>query len=182
MNESDPLDIAYGDHAPVRELVGVVEFCAETIGVAFDRWDEPRVHGPGLYVAVVSGNSVRGYADVMGENQWPTEVADRVLPDVFAFYEAAAEVARARDGAVVVGVDGTVLPQMVRFRNPSEGQSDAEYADWMGTRHMSALDTSAREEVVATVTLSAENGRVTTFRDGEFVTRSREELDRKWGP
>lgn len=180
MSDPHPLDIDYGDHPPVRELVDVIEFCAETIGLEFDRWDEPHVHGPGLYFAVVSGGSVRGYADVLGESQWPVTDSRHVLDDVFAFYESAKEVAQSRDGAVVVGVDGTALSQMVRFRNPTDGVTDSEYPAWMGTRHMSALDTSTREEVVATVTLSAENGRVTTFRGGEFVTRLREEMSRKW--
>lgn len=176
MTDPGSLDIEYADHDSVRELIDVVEFCAESVSLAFDRWDEPRVHGPGLYVAVVSGGSIREYADVMGESQWPTHVADTVLGDVFAFHDAAAEVARSRDGAVVVSVDGVVLPQMVRFRDPDEKRADSAYPDWMGTRHMSALDTSTREEVVATVTLSGEDGRVTTFRDGEFTTRLREEL------
>lgn len=179
MIDSDPLDIEYADHPPVRELIDAIEFCAETIALAFDRWNEPRVHGPGLYIAVVSGGSIREYADVMGESQWPTDVADTVLDDVFAFYDAAAEVARSCDGAVVVSVDGAVIPQMVRFRYPAGKRADAAYPEWMGTRHMSALDTSTREEAVATITLSAENGRVTTFRDGEFTTRLREEV--RWG-
>ncbi|WEL27507.1 Diadenylate cyclase (plasmid) [Haloferax volcanii] len=38
----------------------------------------------------------------------------------------------------------------------------------MGARHMSALETSTREEVVATITLSEEDGRVTVFTDGTF--------------
>lgn len=180
MSESNPLDIEYGCHASVRRLVDIIEFCTETIGLEFDRWNEPHVHGPGLYFAVVSGNSVRGYADVMGESQWPIEDAGDVFEDVFAFYDAAKRVSQSRDGAVVVSVDGTILPQMVRFRNASERRPNSEYADWMGTRHMSALDTSAREEVVTTVTLSAENGRVTTFQNGEFRTRSRQELSQKW--
>ncbi len=42
------------------------------------------------------------------------------------------------------------------------------YAGWMGTRHMSALETATREEVVAAITLSEEDGRVTFFTDEGF--------------
>jgi len=37
----------------------------------------------------------------------------------------------------------------------------------MGARHMSALEASTRTNVVATITLSEENGRVSVFVDGE---------------
>ena len=53
------------------------------------------------------------------------------------------------------------------------------YADWMGTRHMSALETSTRDAVFAVVTLSEENGRVTVFRDGDYDNRQRDELVEK---
>ena len=45
---------------------------------------------------------------------------------------------------------------------------DLPYAGWMGARHMSALETSTRKEVIAAVTLSEEDGRVTVFTDGRF--------------
>lgn len=45
---------------------------------------------------------------------------------------------------------------------------------------MNALDTSLRDDVVATVTLSEENGRVTVFADGEFDDYSREEIGGRW--
>ncbi|HET7325334.1 MAG TPA: hypothetical protein VFJ06_13485, partial [Halococcus sp.] len=64
--------------------------------------------------------------------------------------------------------------------NKQEDNKRIEYADWMGSRHMSALDTSARPEVVTTITLSAENGRVTVFRNGEFTAYTRNELSSKW--
>jgi hypothetical protein len=72
---------------------------------------------------------------------------------------------------------------MVRFRDApagSSGSAAARYADWMGSRHMSAADTSARPDVVTTITLSAENGRVTRFRDGEYRTTPYGELRRAW--
>ena len=49
-----------------------------------------------------------------------------------------------------------------------EGESRTEFTAPMGTRHMSALETSTRKEVVATITLSEEDGRVTVFTDGTF--------------
>ena len=76
---------------------------------------------------------------------------------------------------------------MVRFRNLPEqefAQTDAveeiEYADWMGARHMSAVDTSLRRDVVATVTLSEEDGRVAVFKNGTFEAYRRDELGGPW--
>jgi DNA integrity scanning protein DisA with diadenylate cyclase activity len=45
---------------------------------------------------------------------------------------------------------------------------------------MSALDTSARPDVVTTMTLSEETGRVTVFEEGEYSTTPREQLARTW--
>ncbi|WP_228842307.1 hypothetical protein [Halococcus agarilyticus] len=45
---------------------------------------------------------------------------------------------------------------------------------------MNALDTSTRDDVVAAITLSEENGRVTVFADGEFEDYSREEIGGRW--
>jgi len=38
----------------------------------------------------------------------------------------------------------------------------------MGARHMSALETATRPEVVAAMTVSEEDGRVTVFSNGVF--------------
>lgn len=51
----------------------------------------------------------------------------------------------------------------------------------MGTRHMSALETSTRDEVAAAITLSEEDGRMTIFTGGEFQTYPREKLKEKPG-
>jgi hypothetical protein len=184
MTASDPLDIEYRTHERVRRLIDVVRFCLEDISLSFDRWDEPYVTGPGVYVAVVSGHTVRDHADPMGNNRWPVEDCRDALRDVDAFYETTSEVATTRDGAVVVSVDGVVQEQMVRFHDyPSDAprpDPPIQYADWMGARHMSAADTSAHSEVVTTLTLSAENGRVTRFQDGQHSTTTRERITRKW--
>ena len=59
---------------------------------------------------------------------------------------------------------------MVRLNDLSEeerfsadGSRKITYADRMGASHMSALEISLREEVVTTITLSGETGRVTRF-------------------
>ncbi|MFC6723249.1 diadenylate cyclase [Halobium palmae] len=164
-------------------MIDVIRFCVETISIEFDGWAESHDHGPGLYFAVVCGGSVQGYADTMGDERWPVDSSEHVLADISAFYEAAKEVSRTRDGAVVVSVDGVVLSQMVRFRNlPSGPETGVDYEDWMGSRHMSALDTSTRDEVIVTITLSGENGRVSVFEDGGFTTERQSELDRRWDP
>jgi diadenylate cyclase len=134
-----------------------------------------------------SGRSVAGYADTMGANRWPVDVCGNILANIDDCHAATSKVARSRDGGVVVGIDGTVLEQMVRFRNvdgdslPSEvSLADIAYADWMGARHMSAYEQSLRPEVVATVTLSEETGRVTVFEAGEYETVPRSSLGEPW--
>ncbi len=89
-----------------------------------------------------------------------------------------------RDGAVVIAADRTIQEQMVRVRTPNITEVDEEppiaSADWMGTKHLSALEVSLREEVLASVTLSEENGHMTVFRDGKYDDFEREELGGRW--
>lgn len=183
MTERDPLRIDYRNHERVRRTIDLVKYCLEGISIEFDRWDEPFVRGPGLYFAVVSGGSVSEYADPMGSNRWPDEECPYVTGNGNCFFDAAREVATSRDGAVVVAVDGSIHGQMVRFRDLPTGHEhagEAEYADWMGSRHMSAADTSLRDEVVATLTLSEETGRVSVFVDGAFTDEERSHLAERW--
>jgi DNA integrity scanning protein DisA with diadenylate cyclase activity len=81
-------------------------------------------------------------------------------------------VSSSRDGAVVVHSDGTIEADMGRVTqlSPAEEQrhDPLPFADWMGARHMSALETSTRQELVAAITLSEEDGRVTVFTAGTF--------------
>ncbi|ELZ20932.1 diadenylate cyclase [Natrinema limicola] len=179
------LRITYETHDGVRELIGRLVYTLEGISLAFDRWDEEYVSGPGLYLAVVTGPSVADFADPMGHNRWPTDRCREVHRDSDSFFETAREVAMTRDGAVVISVDGVVQEQLVRFRDlaPDEladAAESAEYEGWMGARHMSALDTSRRQNVVATVTLSEETGRVTCFQCGSFQTSERPALGSEW--
>ena len=184
MDERD-LRIAYETHDGVRELIGRLVYTLEGISLAFDRWDEEYVTGPGLYFAVVTGPSVADFADPMGRNRWPTDRCREVHRDLDSFFETAREVAMTRDGGVVVSVDGVIQEQLVRFRDLAPGDLEhaaesATYEDWMGARHMSALDTSRRPNVVATVTLSEETGRVTIFQRGSFRTFERAALGGEW--
>jgi DNA integrity scanning protein DisA with diadenylate cyclase activity len=75
---------------------------------------------------------------------------------------------------------------MVRIKSPGpESVADGatvEYADWMGTKHLSAAESSVRDAVLAAVTLSEENGRVTVFEDGSFADYERDELGGAWRP
>jgi diadenylate cyclase len=48
------------------------------------------------------------------------------------------------------------------------------------TDHLESFVTAAREEVLAAVTLSEVNGRVTVFRDGGFEVHQRGELGGHW--
>ena len=182
----DDLTIAYAHHRRVEELIDIVRYCLESISLAFDRWGEPHVSGPGFYLAVVSGTSVEEYADPMGTNRWPVERCASVFGDIEAFHTAARATAGRMDGAVVASIDGVLQERMVRLKDPGRGALEERnggpiaYADWMGSRHMSALDTSLRDDVVATVTLSEENGRVTVFIDGSFDDYTRDELGGRW--
>ena len=187
MDDAD-LRIAYETHDGVRELIDCLLHTLESISLNFDRWDEQYIKGPGMYVAVVTGPSVAEFADPMGYNTWPTDRCRDVCLDIETFYETAQQVAMSQDGAVVVSVDGVVQEQMVRFTDLLPGEleridaAEADYEDWMGSRHMSALDTSRRPNVISTLTLSEETGRVTIFEDGEFDTYRRTELGGEWNP
>lgn len=177
------LTIDYAEHSRVTELIDVITYCAESVSLEFDHWDDSHVQGPGLYFVLVAGTSVAQYADPMGANRWPVEKCRHITHASDSFFETARNVAVESDGAVIVSVDGAVHEQMVRMKDLSDGgaaRDDLEYADWMGARHMSALDTSLREEVIAAVTLSEETGRVAVFEDGDYVDYERDELGHPW--
>lgn len=173
MTQPDPLSIPYRTHDPVRLLQATIRYCLE--GIALEARDDGE--SAGAYLAIITGNSVAETADPMGDNRWPDR-GRNVLDDVDAFYDAATSVARSCDGAAVVAVDGIVNEQLVRFRSP--GGLDVEYEPWMGARHMSALDVSTREDVIATLTLSAETGRVSVFEDGRFESDAPAEFGDRW--
>ncbi|MXV61132.1 hypothetical protein GS429_03470 [Natronorubrum sp. JWXQ-INN-674] len=187
MDDAD-LRIAYETHDGVQELIDCLTHSLESISLNFDRWNEQYVAGPGMYVAVVTGPSIADFADPMGNNTWPTDECRDVCLDLETFFETAREVAMTRDGALVVSVDGVVQEQMVRFTDLMPGElegvteRESEYEGWMGSRHMSALDTSRRPNVVSTLTLSEETGRVTIFEGGSFDTNRRSELGGEWNP
>lgn len=179
------LAIGYGDHERVREIVDRLVYCAEHVSVSFEGWEQPHVKGPGLYFAVIGDSDYGTYADPMGENSWPRDACPRV-DDEDALAAAAESVSVEQDGGIVVAVDGEIESQMVRFRDlgtrggESDLVDDVEYEPWMGSRHMSAMETSVRPEVVATVTLSEETGRVSVFRDGEAHTTRRGAVGGRW--
>ncbi len=179
------LSIDYGSHEGVEEIIDRLVYCAEHVSIEFGGWEKPHVKGPGLYFAVVADREYGPYADPMGDNRWPRGDCANVLSED-AFIDGAERVSRGRDGGVVVAVDGEIEAQMVRFRDlgaradESDLMNGVEYEPWMGSRHMSAIETSVRPEVVATVTLSEESGRVSVFRDGEATTYTRNELGGRW--
>jgi hypothetical protein len=164
-------------------ILNRVEWCVESVSLAFERWDDPHVRGPGLYV-VVERDSIAAFSDPMGANRWPVADCSSVFAPLGALFDAARSVAVGCDGAVVVHSDGTIQPEMVRLRQLNDAETETAgpfpYADWMGARHMSALETSTREAVFAVVTLSEEDGRVTVFRDGTYEDSHRRALSEKW--
>jgi hypothetical protein len=179
-------DTLRAEYASITELTDLLTYVAESLSMEFDRWDEPYVSGPSLYFVVVADVDFGGYADPLGANRWPVETCRVATESPEAFVEAAREVAFERDGAVVVTADGTIQEQMVRVRSPSRAE-DADldgvvYADWMGTKHLSAVEISVREEVLVAVTVSEENGRVSVFRDGTYEDYERDGLGGRWRP
>ena len=174
-------------NGPMTALTPRLCDCIEEISLEFEHYDEARSKGPGLYMAIISNRSVAPFAEPMGSNRWPTETCPVIDETTDAFPPALKTVAESQDGGVCVGVDGTVLKQMVRFKNvrddelpAGESVSDLEYADWMGARHMSAYETSLRPDVVTTITLSEETGRLTVFEDGEYDTVPRSQIGKPW--
>lgn len=156
------------------EVLETIVDSLQRVSAAFDRWGEPYVRGPGLYFLVVDG-TVTDYSDPMGDNRWPVERCPTVTDDVDQFVDTAKSVGTTCDGAVVVHTDGRIEPQMVRLHDLRASTDDrvraeVAYEDWMGTRHMSAVEASARPNVVATATLSEEDGRVSVFVDGATRT------------
>jgi hypothetical protein len=178
MNRTEALDIRYAEHERVRRLIETLRYHVEEISLGYDRTTDPTARAPGMYLAVVVGPSIGAYADPMGDNRWPESGRNPpTAPSEFA--DAATEVAYSHDGAVVISVDGIVSRQLVRFRTV-DGPSGDVYEPWMGARHMSALDISTRPDVLATLTLSQESGRVTVFDDGAFESDEWDELGKPW--
>ncbi|MDY6818797.1 MAG: hypothetical protein SVG88_09060 [Halobacteriales archaeon] len=182
----EELDRVLSRYATSQELMDQIRYTAESLSLEFDRWDEQYVSGPSLYLLIVSEINFDAYADPMGDNRWPVERCRVVTESPEAFTQVARDVAFSRDGAIVVTGDGTVQEQMVRVRSPSRERINEfdtlEYAEWMGAKHMSALETSIREEVLWVITLSEEDGRVTTFLDGTYQDYPREEIGGRWRP
>jgi len=180
------LDRVLARYATSQELMDQIRYTAESLSLEFDRWDEPYVSGPSLYLLIVSETNFGAYTDPMGDNRWPVERCRVVTESPDAFTQVARDVAFSRDGAIVVSGDGTIQDQMVRVRSPSRNSAEAfeeiDYAGWMGAKHMSALETSIRDEVLWVITLSEEDGRVTTFLDGTYQDYPREEIGGRWRP
>ena len=159
------------DDADIEALLERIERCVTDVSLGFDRWGDPYARGPGLYIVVIGGSSTE-FAAPMGSNRWPVEDCGTVFAETQTVLEAARRVAFSHDGAIVVHSDGSIEEAMVRvdqcYPAGHRRTDDLPYAEWMGTRHMSALETSTREEVIATITLSEEDGRVTVFTEGAF--------------
>jgi hypothetical protein len=171
-------------YATSQRLMDHVRYVAETLSMEFDRWGEQYVTGPGLYFLIVADIDFGDYTDPLGANAWPVERCEVVPEESEAFLDVARDVALGQDGAVVIAGDGTVQEQMVRVRNltaaEEERRDDIVSSDWMGTKHLSALEASTRGQVLWAVTLSEEDGRVTTFLDGNYRDYERDELGGRW--
>jgi diadenylate cyclase len=182
----EELDRVLGRYATSQDLMDQIRYTAETLSIDFDQWGQQYVSGPSLYFLIVADVSFGDYTDPLGANTWPVDRCQVVTEAPEAFTKVARDVAFSRDGAVVVTGDGTIQKQMVRVRSPSpaeiEDVEELEYPDWMGTKHLSALETSLREEVLWAITLSEEDGRVTTFLDGTYQDYPREEIGGRWRP
>ena len=159
------------ENTDIEAIIERIEGCVKDVSLGFDRWDDSYARGPGLYF-VIERDPMAELSVPMGGNRWSVEDCATVFAETDAFLETAQNVALSRDGAVVVHSDGTIEEDMVRVKQLSPVEcrrnDDLPYKWWMGARHMSALETSTREEVIAAITLSEEDGRVTVFTDGTF--------------
>ena len=182
----DNLERVLRRYATSQDLMDQIRYTAESLTMEFDRWEEQHVTGPSLYVLLVADVAFGDYTDPLGSNTWPVDRCRVVDDGSERFTRVARDVAFSRDGALIVTGDGTIQEQMVRVRSPSvkemESFGGVDYPDWMGTKHLSALETSTREEVLWAVTLSEENGRVTTFLDGTYQDYPRDEIGGRWRP
>ena len=182
----DALDRVNKRYATTQALMDQIRYTAESLSLSFDRWGEQHVAGPSLYFLIVAEINFDGYTDPLGANKWPVNRCKIVTESQDTFTSVARDVAATRDGAVIVTADGTIQEQMVRVRNPPRdevsGLDELSPADWMGTKHLSALETSLREDVIWAVTLSEEDGRVTTFLDGTYRDYPRDEIGGRWRP
>jgi len=160
-----------GSRQLTEDLLEQIVAGVEAVSEEFERWGEPYVRGPGLYIVIADG-PIADFADPIGDNHWPVEECSTVTDDFERFVETATAVGTTRDGAIVVRENGEIQRQMVRLHDLRSIDTNGDappsvvYQDWMGARHMSAVETSAHRDVVATVTLSEEDGRVSVFVDG----------------
>ncbi|WP_436935590.1 diadenylate cyclase [Halovenus marina] len=157
--------------ADIEATLERIERCVKDISLGFEQWNDPYARGPGLYF-VVERNPITEFATPMGTNRWPVENCATVFAEIDVLLETVQHVALSCDGAIVVHNDGTIEEEMVRVKQLSPAEcrrhDDLPYRGWMGARHMSALETSTRKEVIAAITLSEEDGRVTVFNNGTF--------------
>ncbi|MDY6817342.1 MAG: hypothetical protein SVG88_01675 [Halobacteriales archaeon] len=162
-------------------VVRLLTYIAEDVSRQFDRWEDPYIRGPSLYFVLASGVRFDSFADPLGNNRWPIDDVRILTRDLTSAVQAAHDIAFECDGAVVLTADGTFQEQMVRIRTPNDPELTAlEYPDWMSAKHLSALEVSGRQEILGVVTLSEEDGRVTTFRDGGFTDHQRDEIGGRW--
>jgi diadenylate cyclase len=174
------------DYETSQELMDLLRYTCESLSLGFDRWEEQYVSGPSLYFLVVADVDFEQYTDPLGANKWPIDRCGVVSESAEPFIDVAHDVAFSCDGAVVVAGDGTIQEQMVRVRSPDpdvlEETGQLSYADWMGTKHLSATEISTRDEVLWAVTLSEENGRVTSFLNGSYQDYPRKDIGGRWRP
>ena len=186
MRSDEPLSIQYAEHPPVQRLFDLVTYTAEGISLQFDRWGGDHFSGPSLYILIGAEVNFDSYTDPLGEHGWPIDRCHVASESPDAFTTVARDVAFSQDGAVIMTGDGTIQEQMVRVRSPSRtdipGVEELNYPDWMGTKHMSALESSLRNDVLWGITLSEEDGRVTTFLNGTYQDYPREEIGGRWRP
>lgn len=182
----EELNRVLNKYATSQDLMDRIRYVCESLSLSFDRWEEQYVSGPSLYFLVVAETDFETYTDSLGENVWPTDRCKIVSDSSEKFKRVAESVAFSRDGAIIVTGDGTIQKQMVRVRSPSRDEvpevGQLSYPDWMGTKHMSALETSLRENVLWAITLSEENGRVTTYLNGTFQDYPRSDIGGRWRP
>ncbi|MDY6770452.1 MAG: diadenylate cyclase [Candidatus Nanohaloarchaea archaeon] len=180
----------YSDDEKVQGWVGKVEDIAKQLSADFEPFDDEEeqkhIKGPGLYVVFYKGHDMDedGIAEPMtGEgNVWHDLSEDddttRYIQDPIEEQYDEWEEAAYDDGAIVVFMNGKLHPYMMNLYTPPEDVRDeVNYQNKDGgTRHTSAAQNSARDEILTAITLSEERGDVTVFEDGEAEEYVREEF------
>lgn len=178
MSTTSEISADYWHHDRFQEMKDITKNYLMKMSAEFEDYGEDGIKGPALYIAFIADYSIDDFAVKSSPNVWEGLDEDRHIDDdPDKVYDELKEMA-GEDLAIVVWMDGKFFPYRVRFDSvDKEERSHVDLNQEWGARHMSAAETSYREEVVTTMTLSEDTGEINIFRDGgSFRSLDREEI------